>query len=164
MGSKKRTLIDRIKEGEEVGREAVEAGEQLEGDGSEIKSLLSGIDTSLDEDDLAAVQSAESGYSSDFKAAFREGVDTKAADMTAIETDATNESQTEMGKVTDAASAFREMAGVTDVGRRNAEGAADAMRDSASEYQEYIDEANTIVDDTQGAVDSLRGAIDSIFG
>lgn len=164
MGSKKRTLIDRIKEGEDVGREAVEAGEQLEGDGSEIKSLLSGIDTSLDEDDLAAVQSAESGYSSDFKAAFREGVDTKAADLTAIETEAMNESQTEMGKVTDAASAFREMAGVTDVGRRNAEGAADAMRDSANEYQEYIDEANTIVDDTQGAVDSLRGAIDSLFG
>lgn len=164
MGSKKRTLFDRIKEGEEVGREAVEAGEQLEGDGSEIKSLLSGIDTSLDEDDLAAVQSAESGYSSDFKAAFREGVDTKAADMTAIETEAMSESQTEMGKVTDAASAFREMAGVADVGRRNAEGAADAMRDSASEYQEYIDEANTIVDDAQGAVDSLRGAIDSIFG
>lgn len=164
MGSKKHTLFDRIKEGEEVSREAVEAGEQLEGDGSEIKSLLSGIDTSLDEDDLAAVQSAESGYSSDFKGAFRESVDTKAADVTSMETEAMHESQTEMGKVTDAASTFREMAGVTDVGKRNAEGAADAMRESANEYQEYIDEANTIVDDTQGAVDSLRGAIDSLFG
>lgn len=164
MGSKKSNILDRVKEGDQIGREAVEAGEQLEGDGSEIKSLLSGIDTSLDEDDLAAVQNAESGYSSDFKAAFRDGVDTKAADMKAIETDAMNESQNEMGKVNDAADAFREMASVTDVGRRNAEGAADAMRESANEYQEYINEANTIVDDVQGAVDSLRGAIDSIFG
>lgn len=164
MGSKKRKLVDRIKEGEEMGREAVEVGEQLEGDGSEIKSLLSGIDTSLDEDDLAAVRSAESGYSSDFKAEFREGVDTKAADMTAIETEIMDESRIEMDKVTDAVSAFREMAGVTDVGRRNAEGAADVMRESASEYQDYVDKANTVIDDTKGAVDSLRGAIDSIFG
>lgn len=81
MGSKKSGILEKIKEGDQIGREAIESGEQLEGDGSEIKSLLDGIDTSMDEDDLSAVRSAESGYSSDFKSAFKENVETKEADM-----------------------------------------------------------------------------------
>ena len=81
MGSRKTSLIERIKEGEKIGEEAIEAGEQLEGDGSEIKSLLDGIDTSMDEDDTAAVQDAESGYSRDFQSAFQEEVETRTVEM-----------------------------------------------------------------------------------
>ena len=44
MGSKKSGILEKIKEGDQIGREAIESGEQLEGDGSEIKSLLDGID------------------------------------------------------------------------------------------------------------------------
>lgn len=164
MGSKKSGIGEGIREGDQRGREAIEAGEQLEGDGSEIKSLLDGIDTSMDEDDVEAVRSAESGYSSDFKSAFKEDVDTKADEMKNIETKAINESEGELDKVNDAADKFREMSGISDVGRSNAEGAADRMRDSASEYEEYIDEANSIIEDTQSDVDSLRGAVESIFG
>lgn len=164
MGSKKTNLLEKIKEGDQVGKEAVEAGEQLEGDGSEIKSILDGIDTSMDEDDVSAVRNAESGYSSDFKAAFSDTVETKASEMKEIETEAMNESRTELGKVTDAVSAFQEMAGITDVGRRNAEGASDSLRNSAAEYEEYIDEANNIIDDTQSSVDSLKSSIDALFG
>ena len=164
MGRKKSNLLEKIKEGDQLGKEAIEAGEQLEGDGSEIKALLDGIDTSMDEDDLSAVRSAESGYSSDFQSSFRETVDAKAEEMKQMETDAIGESQSELGKVTDATEAFREMSGITDVGRKNAEGAADSMRESASEYEEYIDEANSIIDDTQSDVDSLRNSIDGIFG
>ena len=53
MGNKKRGIIDTIMEGDKIGKEAVESGEKLEKDGSEIKSILKGIDTSMDEDDLA---------------------------------------------------------------------------------------------------------------
>lgn len=164
MGSKKSNILEKIKEGGEVGKEAVETGEQLEGDGSEIKGLLDRIDTSMDEDDLSAVQSAESGYSADFKAAFRDTVETKEAEMEGIEGEATDSANEELDKVNDAADKFREMSGVTDVGRSNAEGAADRMRTSAREYEDFISEATSIVEDTKGDVASLRSAIDSIFG
>lgn len=164
MGSKKSNLLEKIKEGDQIGKEAIEVGEQLEGDGSEIKSLLDGIDTSMDEDDVSAVQSAEYGYSSDFQSTFREEVDTKTEEMKGLETDATSESESELDKVTDAADKFQEMSGITDVGGRNAEGAADSMSNSAREYEEYINEANSIIDDTQNDVDSLRSTIDDIFG
>ncbi len=164
MGSKKSGILEKIKEGDQVGREAIEAGEQLEGDGSEIKSILDGIDTSMDEDDVSAVQSAESGYDSDFKAAFREGVETKEAEMEGIEGEATDSATEELGKVNDAAEKFREMSGVTDVGRSNAEGAADRMRSSAAEYEDFVSEATSIVEDTKSDVASLKSSIESIFG
>lgn len=37
MGNKKRGIIDTIMEGDKIGKEAVESGEKLEKDGSEIK-------------------------------------------------------------------------------------------------------------------------------
>lgn len=164
MGSKKSGILEKIKEGDQVGREAIEAGEQLEGDGSEIKSLLDGIDTSMDEDDLAAVQSAESGYDSDFKSAFKEDVETKEAEMEGIEGEASDSASEELEKVNDAADKFREMSGVTDVGRSNAEGAADKMRNSATEYEDFVSEATSIVEDTKSDVASLKSSIESIFG
>lgn len=164
MGSKKIRIAEGIREGDQRGREAIEAGEQLEGDGSEIKSLLDGIDTSMDEDDVEAVRSAESGYDSDFKSAFKAEVDTKADEMKNIETKAINESEGELAKVSDAAGKFHDMSAITDVGRSNAEGAADRMRNSASEYEEYMDEAYKIIEDAQRDVDALRASIESIFG
>lgn len=164
MGSKKSGILEKIKEGDQIGREAIEAGEQLEGDGSEIKAILDGIDSSMDEDDLAAVQNAESGYSSDFKAAFKEDVETKEADMEGIEGEASDSASEELEKVNDAADAFKEMSGVTDVGRSNADSAADSMRGSAAEYEEFVSEATSIIEDTKGDVESLRNSIDSIFG
>ena len=89
MGSKKSGILEKIKEGDQIGREAVEVGEQLEGDGSEIKSLLDGIDTSMDEDDISAVKSAESGYDSSIKSAFKEDVESKEVNMEGIEQDPT---------------------------------------------------------------------------
>ena len=77
MGNKKRGIIDTIMEGDKIGKEAVESGEKLEKDGSEIKSILKGIDTSMDEDDLAAVESTETAYSSEFKSAFKENTEMK---------------------------------------------------------------------------------------
>ena len=164
MGSKKSGILEKIKEGDQIGREAIESGEQLEGDGSEIKSLLDGIDTSMDEDDLSAVKSAESGYSSDFKSAFKESVETKEAEMEGIEGEASDSASGELEKVNDAADKFKEMSGVTDVGRNNAEGTADKMRSSATEYEDFVSEATSIVEDTKGDVASLKSSIENIFG
>lgn len=164
MGRVKSGILEKIKETSEVGKEGIEAGEKLEGDGSEIKSLMNGIDTSMDEDDVSGVQQAESGYSADFKAAFKENVDTKEADMERLGTEASDTSSEELDKVNDAASKFDEMAGVTDVGRSNAEGAADQMRNSAREYEDFISEATSIVEDTKGDIANLRSSVESIFG
>lgn len=164
MGSKKRGILDKIKEGDQIGRNAIEAGEQLEGDGTEIKSLLQGIDTSMDEDDLAAVEQAESGYSADFNSAFKEDVETQEEKMEEVESEASDSSGKELEKVNDATDAFKEMSGITDVGKNNAEGAADSMKKSASEYEDFISEATSIIEETKDDVASLKSSIESIFG
>ncbi len=163
MGNKKGGIIDKIKEGDKIGKEAVKIAEKLEGDGSEIKSLLNGIDTSMDEDDLAAVQRAESGYNPDFKTAFKEDVEIRETEMEGIENEASDSSNEELEKVNDATDKFREMTDVTDVGRKNAEGAADKMKRSATEYEDFVSEATSIVEDTKSDVTSLKNSIESIF-
>lgn len=164
MGSKKSGILEKIKEGDQIGKEAVESGEQLEGDGSEIKAILDGIDTSMDEDDCAAVEGAESGYSSDFKSAFKEDVEIKEAEMEGIEIEASDSASEELEKVSDAADKFREMSGITDVGRNNAESAGDKMRNSATEYEDFMAEATSVLEDTKSDVASLKSSIESIFG
>jgi len=164
MGSKKRGILDRIREGEEAGKEAVDYGETLEGDGSEIKALLDSIDTSIDEDDLRSVRTAEFGYGSAFKGEFREKLDAKEAEMENLEGKAGNEASREREKVNDAAGKFREMAGVSDVGRQNAEGGADTMGDSVREYEDYISRTEEITRETRREVASLRSTVDGIFG
>ena len=164
MGKKKNGILEKIKEGDRLGREALESGEQLEGDGSEIKALLDGIDTSMDEDDLAAVKSAEAGYSADFKATFQENVGTKASHMKSIEGEASDSAGEELDKVNDAADKFEEMSRITEIGRNRAEGTADKMKSSAAEYADFVSEAISIVEDTKEDVASLKSSIDSIFG
>lgn len=164
MGTKKKGIIDRIKEGDQIGKEGIEAGEQLECDGREIKSLLDAIDTSMDEDDIAAVQKAESGYDVDTKTAFEEEVESKKDVMEDIESEVADTSVEELNKVNDATDKFEEMSGITDIGRSNAEGAADSMRDSAAEYEDFVAEANSIIEDTRSAMESLGTSIENIFG
>lgn len=164
MGSKKKGILDRIKEGEEVGGEAIDYGETLEGDGKEIKALLDSIDTSIDEDDLRAVKTAEAGYDSAFQNEFKERVDPNERKAENIEKNSIEESSQERVKVSDAARRFQEAARITDVGRQNAEDGSDAMTDSVREYESYISEAEKITRKTREEVESLRTSIDGIFG
>lgn len=163
MGEIKRRITDKVKEGSEVGKEAVETGKKLEQDGSEIKSLSDSIDTSMDGDDVAAKDQAESGYSSDFKATFQAEVDTREGKMEGLEGEAADSASEERGKVEDAEGRFQEMASVTDVGRSNAETAAETMRRSATEYEGFVTEATKIVEETKSEVDSSRSAIEGTF-
>ena len=164
MGNKKRGIIDTIMEGDKIGKEAVESGEKLEKDGSEIKSILKGIDTSMDEDDLAAVESTETAYSSEFKSAFKENTEMKKNEMEGIENEGIDIAEGELEKVNDASDKFREMSGVTDLGRNSAENAEDKMRRSATEYEGFVTKANSIIENTKSEVDSLKNSIESIFG
>ncbi len=164
MGSRKSGIFDKIEGGGQVGKEAIQEGERLEGEGNEVKSLLDSIDTSMDEDDVSALQDAEGGYSSDFQTAFQEEVETRAEQMREVETESIDESGEERDKVEDAADKFREMASVTDVGRGNAEGGADHMNQSAAEYEDYIAQANKIIEDTDSQVQALDDSISGIFG
>lgn len=164
MGSKKSGLLEKIKEGKDIGNEGLEKAKELQGDGSSIKSLLDSIDTSMDEDDVRMIQEAESGYSGDFDKAVASDVDPKITEMINIESTAISDSQSEQDKVNDARNKFDQMSGVTDVGKGNADSGAGSMETSSNEYQEFINDANSTIDDTESEADSLRNAIASIFG
>lgn len=163
MGSKRKGISDRISEGKEVSEQAVEAGEKLQEDGSEIKSLLDSIHV-LDEDDQGAVETAEEGYGSDFSAEFSDTVDPLAEQTEQIEQSAADEATEAKEMNDDAAETLREAGSVTDVGRGNAETAAEKMREGSEEYEEQVSEAEEVIDETQSEVDSLRSAVDGIFG
>ncbi len=162
MGSKKSGVMEKIREGKEVGSEAIERGEQLESEGTEIRALLDSIEV-VDEDDRRAVSEAQSNYDPAFKGAFSENVESLNRDMETMENDAIDESSDEMENVEVAEGLFKDMEGASEVGQSIAGRGADSMRDSAREYEEFINEANDVISETQAEVDSLRSAIDSIF-
>ena len=164
MGTKKTGILDKTKEGEKKGLEATDTGAKIEGDGREIKSLLDSIDTSMDEDDVAKVTEANSGYGADFKSAFSEQVETKEAEMEKTEQQAINDATTERTKVNAAADKFAQASGVSDIGRKNADGGAEKMRSSAEEYDSMQKSAEDIINETKSRVSSLKSSVSGIFG
>ena len=163
MGSKRKGIMDQITEGKEIGQEAKEVGADIVGDGKEIKSILDRIRV-VDEDDQSSIEHAESGYARDTKAEFKNEVDTKKESEESIEKGAVSEA-TEGKELNDEATdSLGEIAGITDVGRNNAETAIDKIRAGTEEYESQISDAEETIADTQNTVDSLRDDADSIFG
>ncbi len=163
MGSKRKGITDRINEGKEISEQAVESGEKLQEDGSEIKSILDSIHVQ-DEDDQSSLENAEDGYDEDFRAEFSESVDPLAEQTEQVEQSAADEANEAREENEDAEAKLREAAGVTDVGRGNADSAAEKMREGAEEYAEQAETAEDVIETTQSKIDSLRSSVDSIFG
>lgn len=164
MGLKKNRLSEGIREGDELRREAVDTGQKLFGEGKEIKALLEGIDTSMDEDDLNAVQRAERGYGEDFNGSFKAEVDSRAAEVHRIEAESLENTQDELVKVNEALGRFSEMEGVTDIGRRHAADAGSHLEVSAADYEGMMDQAQAILESTEREVADLKNSLDGIFG
>ena len=164
MGRVKSGILEKIKEGENVGKEAVDKGTEIKGQGSEIKSLLDSIDTSIDEDDMVAVERANDSYGSDFNEAFESQAEQKANEAKDINREAADTADAEREKVEDAADKFRDMQGVSDIGRGNAGAGADSMNKSAQEYADDISEAERLIDEIDSEIGTLKSDVSNIFG
>lgn len=164
MGRVKSGILERIKEGDTRGKEAVDTGTEIKDEGLEIKALLDSIDTSIDEDDMAAVESANDGYGGDFNEAFDSQARTVADEAKDIDREASDTAEAEKEKVEDAADKFREMQSVSDIGRGNASGGADAMRQSAAEYENDIREANQHMEQLESEISAIESEVNGIFG
>ena len=164
MGRVKSGILEKIKEGDTVGKEAVDTGTEIKSEGSEIKSLLDSIDTSIDEDDMAAVENANDSYGKDFNEAFDSQAQEKANEAKDIHKETIDTANEEKDKVDEAADTFREMQGVSDIGQGNAGAGADAMKQSAQEYADNISEAEQLMDELDSDIGSLKSDVESIFG
>ncbi len=164
MGRVKSGFLDRIKEGDTVGKEAVDVGTEIKGEGQEIKALFDSIDTSIDEDDMSAVKEAEDADQRDFNEAFDSQAREKANDAKEIHEGTIDAANEEKDKVDDAADAFKEMQGVSDIGKSNAAAGADTMRRSAQEYADDIKEAEQLMSDLESDISALQSEVEGIFG
>ena len=163
MGSKKSKITENINEGRESGREGIEAGRKLEGEGKEIKQILDSIDTSMDEDDVAAVRAAETGYHGDFTSAADEQIDPHVEKMNETEQGAIDEATQEGDKTREAAGKFEQMEGVSEVGSSNAREGAEKMESSAEEYDSQVEQANQVIEEIESEAEQVKSDIDSTF-
>ncbi len=164
MGRVKSGILERIKEGEEVGKEAVDIGTEMKNEGTEIKQILDTIDTSMDEDDISNVEQANDNYQEDFNEAFDSQARETADQASEIEKEAVDTADAEKIKAEDAANKFSQMEGVSDIGRANAETGESQMERSAQEYADQIAEAESISEQCQEEIKALQGDVGSIFG
>lgn len=164
MGSIKRNLHEGIYEGDTKGKEAADIATDIEEKGSEIKSLLDSIDTSMDEDDVAQKDAATDGYSKDIKGAVADQVDPVAQEGEDILRGSIDTANAEGDKVRDAEDKYSRMEGVSDIGRSNAAAGADAMRRSLEEYEEAADQAESAIEENRAKIDETKSRIDSTWG
>lgn len=164
MGRVKSGISEKIKEGEEVGKEAVDTGTEMKNEGTEIKGMLDSVDTSMDEDDAAAIEETNDGYQKDFSEAFEAQAEEIADRAAEIEKDAADTADAEKTKVEDASDKLSQMEGVSDIGKSNARSGKSAMDRSASEYEEQAKEAEAISEKCQEEIKNLKSDVDSIFG
>lgn len=164
MGSKKSKISENIIEGSERGNEGIAQGERLRGEAGEIKGLIDSIDTSMDEDDVAAVRNAEDSYAPAFRSAVNEQVTPRMQEMQNAETEAIQAAQQEGVKVRDAQSKLEQMGSVSEVGSDIANAGAEHMSSSAEQYDSQVETAQQIIEELQQAADEISSNIDSTFG
>jgi len=164
MGNRKSGMLEKIKEGQEVGNEAKDRAEETKGEGSEVRRLLDSMNRDIDEDDISAIDAAESGYKGDFDVAFSSEVDTKAADSVRIEKVVDESANMERNKVEGIRAKFEQLEGTSDIGQKNADTGRMSMEQSAREYESFSEQAEEVEQDVNESINNLRKQLDGIFG
>lgn len=145
MGSKLESVKERVNEAKEGHQEAIELGQRDAEDIANVKSILEGIPTDVDDDIVEAVSDVHdtsiSEASSDMEGNVKQSLDS-ASD---IASDASEEAQEQQGLSEQAASSFEQVSGSSEFGS-SADGAADLAHQSAEEFSEASDEAMESVD------------------
>ena len=164
MGSKKSGILEKIKEGQDIGKKAGDRGTEIIGESSEIKKLLDSMDRNVDEDDAATINEAEIGYIGDTGSAFKNEVEAKAEDAVQREMKASETAEAERSKVEGIKSGFERLEGISDIGKQNAEKGRDSMEQSVQEYESFMEQSEKIEEDVKASTNALRSQFDSIFG
>lgn len=164
MGKKKRKFLEQSKQGMEMVTEGKRIGHKIEGEGKDIKKLIESMDTSMDDDDLYAIEVMDEAYGGDFQENYKMDVEPKFDEAIEKEQEVHEGSADEKGKVLDTKEKLKEIQSVSEIGRRNAEQAEGHMEKSIDEYKQLMEQADKIIEKTKEDAKKLEESISDIFG
>jgi hypothetical protein len=140
MGSKLESVKERVNEAKEGHQEAIELGQRDAEDIANVKSILEGIPSDVDDDIVEAVSDVHDSSISEATTDMESNVKQSLDSASDVANDASEEAQEQQGLSEQAASSFEQVSGSSEFGS-SADGAADLAHQSAESFVEASDEA-----------------------
>ncbi|MDO5132067.1 MAG: hypothetical protein Q4D81_03670 [Eubacteriales bacterium] len=148
MGSKLEAVKEQVEQAKENHYEALEMGQRDVEDISNIKSILEGIPSDVDDDILEAASDVHdtsiSEATSDMESSVKQSLDAGSD----IADEASGEAQEQQELSEDSARSFEQISGSSEFGG-SAEGAADRAHESAESFGETSDEAMESIEEAE---------------
>jgi len=160
MGSKLESVRERVQEAREGHREAGELGRKDAEDIANVKSILDGMPSDVDDDIVDAIHDVHDSSIGEATADMEGNVRQTLDSASDIASDASEEAQEQQGLSEQAASQFEQIAGSSEFGA-SAEGAADQAHQSADSFGEASEEALDSIEDAQAEFNDLLAEIES---
>lgn len=145
MGSKLESVNEKVKEVKEGHQEAIELGRRDAEDIANVKSILEGIPTDVDDDIVDAVSEVHDTSISEATSDMESNVKQSMDNASNVAFDASEEAQEQQGLSEQAATNFEQVSGSSEFGS-SADRAADLSHQSAESFAEASDEAMESVD------------------
>lgn len=161
MGSRVEKVGKTVEQASQLEQRGIEQGEKDASEVSEIKSIIEGMDTDVDEDIVEAMD------------ATREATKNEGADHMRTEThgmleegyDVANEAITEgteqSGKSRQAMADFSSITGVSEFGRSTAESSSSNAENIATQFDEHVENAQQGMEESEDRYNEL---LDDILG
>ncbi len=160
MGSKLEGVQGKVQEAKEGHAEAGELGRENADDIANVKSILDGMPSDVDDDITEAIQDVHDSSISEATADMEGNVRQTLDSASDIASDASEEAQEQQGLSEQAASQFEQIAGSSEFGS-SAEGAADQAHQSADSFGEASEEAMESIEEAEAEFNDLLAEIQS---
>lgn len=161
MGSRVEKVGKTVEKASQLETRGIEQGEKDASEVSEIKSIIEGMDTDVDEDIVEAMEATR-------EAAKNEGADhmrTETHGMLEEGYDVADEAITEgtdqSGRSRQAAADFSSMSGVSEFGKGTSETSASTAEAIASQFDEHVSNAEHGMEEAE---DRYQNLLDDILG
>ena len=161
MGSRVEKVGKTVEQASQLEQRGIEQGERDASEVSEIKSVIEGMDTDVDEDIISAMEATR-------EAAKSEGADhmnTETHSMLEegydVATDAINEGTDQSRKSHQAASEFSSITGISEFGSGTAEASSANAENIAGQFEEHVENAQKGIEDSE---DRFNELLEDILG
>lgn len=161
MGSRVEKVGKTVEQASELEQCGIEQGENDASEVSEIKSIIEGMDTDVDEDIVEAMEATR-------EAAKNEGADhmrTETHEMLEegydVADDAITEGTDQSRKSTQAAEDFSGITGVSEFGRNTSENSSRSSENIAGQFDEHVEHAEGEMEESEDRYEDL---LDDILG
>ncbi len=161
MGSRLENNKKKVEDAREIENRGLEAGEKDAEEIREIKSILDGAETDVDEDIIEAIAATREAAKSEGASHMQSEVHSILDEGYATANEAISEGADQAAKSQQSAEMFRSVSGTSEFGRNSAESSASSAENLATQFENQVEEAQKGMEEAEKRHQSL---LDEILG